>query len=143
MLSQWVVHNYYPEIPFVLYNQVMSSLLKLKNILTKLKVPLVVAIGVLAVLFSPSLKMLGGEGIVHADTPTSCGGGGDGGGSNGGGGWGGGGDGGGSNGGGENSPGCMCQDASCPQCAGTAGGSSGASCGSSNCSSQCSSPGMF
>ena len=128
MLSQWVIHNYYPEIPFVLYNQVMSSLLKLKNILRKLKVPLVVAIGVLAVLFSPSLKMLGGEGIVHADTPTSCGGGGDGGGSNG---------------GGENSPGCMCQDASCPQCAGTAGGSSGASCGSSNCSSQCSSPGMF
>lgn len=138
MLSQWVVHNHYPEIPFVLYNQVVSSLLKLKNVLAKLKVPLVVAVGVLAVLFSPSLKMLGGEGIAHADTPTSCGGGGEGSC-----GWGGDGGGGGGNSGGENSPGCMCQDASCPQCAGTAGGSSGASCGSSNCSSQCSSPGMF
>lgn len=141
MLSQWVVHNHYPEIPFVLYNQVVSSLLKLKNVLAKLKVPLVVAVGVLAVLFSPSLKMLGGEGIAHADTPTSCGGGGEG--SCGWGGDGGDGGGGGGNSGGENSPGCMCQDASCPQCAGTAGGSSGASCGSSNCSSQCSSPGMF
>lgn len=129
----------------MVYNRVMFSLIKIKKLWTPLRVPLVIIVGVLAVLFSPSLKMFGGDGVVYADTPSSCGGGGDGG--SGGGGWGGGGSGGdgggGGNGGGENSPGCMCQDASCPQCAGTPGGSSGASCGSSNCSSQCSSPGMF